>query len=87
MAGEDIAAITLEEDLLVTIQAIMLRLTLLAKARNISKEMVNDEGDQTTAWDICCAFVERASLGYKEEAQVCCFASIACPAASVNEVR
>jgi cohesin complex subunit SA-1/2 len=71
LAGEDIAVITLEEDLLATVQAVMLRLTLLAKARDVSKEMMDNEGDQTTAWDICCAFVERAGLGYKEEAQVC----------------
>ena len=70
--GEDITAITMDEDSLAKIQAILLRLTLLAKARDIGKEMMDEEGGMTSAWEICCSFVERSGLGYKEEVQVSC---------------
>ena len=61
---------SLDEDRLATVEAVLLRVSLLAKSRNITSAMDDDEGGQSTGWEIVCAFVERGEVGYREEAKV-----------------
>lgn len=68
--GEEVFSMSLDEDQLATIQAILLRISLLVKSRNIVGVMEEDEGGQSTGWEIVCAFVERGEVGYREEAKV-----------------
>jgi cohesin complex subunit SA-1/2 len=68
--GEEVFSMSLDEDQLATIQAVLLRISLLVKSRNITSVMEDDEGGQSTGWEIICAFVERGEVGYREEAKV-----------------
>lgn len=68
--GEEVFSMVLDEDQLATIQAILLRVSLLIKSRDITAIMDDDEGGQSTGWEIICAFVERGEVGYREEAKV-----------------
>lgn len=51
-------------------EAILFRLTLLAKSRDIAEVMEDEEGGQSSGWEIVCAFAERGELPYKDEAKV-----------------
>ena len=51
-------------------EAILFRLTLLAKSRDITEVMEDEEGGQSSGWEIVCAFAERGELPYKDEAKV-----------------
>jgi hypothetical protein len=53
-----------------SIEAILFRLTLLAKSRDITEVMEDEEGGQSSGWEIVCAFAERGELPYKDEAKV-----------------
>ncbi|OCF34452.1 cohesin complex subunit SA-1/2 [Kwoniella heveanensis BCC8398] len=66
----DVALLSLEEEGLAQLEAIMLRLSLLQKSRNLVEIMEDIEGGQSSGWDIVCAFAERGRLGYKEEAKI-----------------
>ncbi|WVQ95735.1 hypothetical protein IAU59_002834 [Kwoniella sp. CBS 9459] len=66
----DVALLSLEEEGLAQLEAIMLRLSLLQKTRNLVEIMEDIEGGQSSGWDIVCAFAERGRLGYKEEAKM-----------------
>ncbi|WVF68116.1 hypothetical protein IAT40_002879 [Kwoniella sp. CBS 6097] len=66
----DVALLSLEEEDLAQLEAIMLRLCLLQKSRNLVEIMEDIEGGQSSGWEIVCAFAERGRLGYKEEAKM-----------------
>jgi cohesin complex subunit SA-1/2 len=72
VAGRDeleIASFTEDEVLL--LGAICARLSMLAGARDMSSWMEEDEnGKQSSAWDIVFALLDRGRLGYKEEETV-----------------
>jgi len=61
---------SIDDEEVVTIQAILFRLTLLAKSRDITEVMEDEEGGQSSGWEIVCAFAERGELPYKDEAKV-----------------
>lgn len=68
--GEDLAGLNMDDDQLAALQAIMLRLSLIGRARDMSSEMTDEQGGQTSAWDIALGMAERGKLGYKEEDKV-----------------
>lgn len=70
LEDEDVAVLAMSADQLEAVQAILLRLVQLARSRDVVEMMEDEEGGQTSAWDICRAFVERGELGYGEEAKV-----------------
>ena len=61
---------SIDDEEVVTIQAILFRLTLLAQSRDITEVMEDEEGGQSSGWEIICAFAERGELPYKDEAKV-----------------
>jgi cohesin complex subunit SA-1/2 len=68
--GEEVATLALTEDQVTAMEAILLRISLLERSRDLTEVMEDDEGGQSSGWDIVCAFAERGELGYKEEAKV-----------------
>jgi cohesin complex subunit SA-1/2 len=68
--GEEVFSMSLDEDRLTKIQAILLRISLLQRSRDITQVMEDEEGGQSSGWEIVCAFAERGDVGYKEEANV-----------------
>jgi hypothetical protein len=61
---------SIDDEEVVSIQAILFRLTLLGKSRDITEVMEDEEGGQSSGWEIVCAFAERGELPYKDEAKV-----------------
>lgn len=68
--GADVPSMSIAEDQLTTIEAILLRISLLARSRDIVPIMQDEEGGQSSGWAIVLAFAGRGGLGYKEEAKV-----------------
>lgn len=68
--GRDVSTMSLDEDLLAVLEAILLRITLLGRSRDLVDAMEDEEGGQSCGWDIICAFADRGDVGYKEEAKV-----------------
>lgn len=68
--GEDVGGMSIDEDQLGAIEAIFLRLSLLARSRDITTVMSDEEGGQSSGWTIVSAFAGRGGLGFKEEAKV-----------------
>jgi cohesin complex subunit SA-1/2 len=68
--GEEVATLALTEDQVTAMESILLRISLLERSRDLTEVMEDDEGGQSSGWDIVCAFAERGELGYKEEAKV-----------------
>lgn len=68
--GRDVAAMTIDDHEVAKFEAILLRLSLLAKSRDITVEMEDEEGGQSQGWEIVCAAASRGDLPYKEEAKV-----------------
>jgi cohesin complex subunit SA-1/2 len=69
--GQDVSSMSIDDEEVVSIQAILFRLTLLGKSRDITEVMEDEEGGQSSGWEIVCAFAERGELPYKDEAKVC----------------
>ena len=53
-----------------SLSSLSLAVLLLAKSRDITEVMEDDEGGQSSGWEIVCAFAERGELPYKDEAKV-----------------
>lgn len=68
--GEDVPAMTIDDDQVTAIESILLRISLLARSRNIVDAMEDEEGGQSSGWTIVSAFAGRGALGYKYEAKV-----------------
>lgn len=68
--GEDVPSMTIDEDQITAIEATLLRISLLARSRDISSAMEDEEGGQSAGWTIVSAFAGRGSLGYKEESML-----------------
>lgn len=66
--GEDVPSMSIDEDQVTAIEAILLRISLLARSRDISAAMEDEEGGQSAGWTIVSAFAGRGGLGYREEA-------------------
>ena len=70
LKGEEVATLALTDNQLTAVDAILLRIKLLSKSRDLVDVMEDEDGGQSSGWDIICAFAERGALGYKEEAKV-----------------
>lgn len=70
IGSEDVALVTLEDEQISQLEAILLRITLLQRSMDLVDVMEDEEGQQSSGWDIICAFADRGKLGYKEEATV-----------------
>ncbi|ORX41194.1 STAG domain-domain-containing protein [Kockovaella imperatae] len=68
--GEEVFSMTLEDDQLITLQAILLRIKLLQKTVDISDAFESEEGGQSSVWEIVLAFAERGEVGYKAESML-----------------
>lgn len=68
--GEDVGGMSISEDQLGAIEATFLRLSLLARSRDITSAMGDEEGGQSSGWTIVSAFAGRGGLGFKEEVKV-----------------
>lgn len=68
--GRDVSSMTIGEDEIANLEAILLRLSLLEKSRDITAEMEDEEGGQSSGWEIVCAFAGRGDLPYRDEAKV-----------------
>lgn len=53
-----------------TFEAILARIELLSRSRNLSEALDDEEGGQSSGWEIICAFAERGALGRKAESRV-----------------
>lgn len=68
---DEIEVATLAEDEVLALGAHCSRIGVLFGVRNLTAWMEEDEsGNQSSAWDIVSALVERGRLGYKEEETV-----------------
>lgn len=70
IAGEDVTMMSIDEDQRISFEAVLLRLTLLGRSRDLTEPMLDEEGGQTGGWDIVSAFAERGKTGWKEEVKV-----------------
>jgi cohesin complex subunit SA-1/2 len=61
---------SIDEEEIASLEAILFRLTLLGKSRDITEVMEDEEGGQSSGWEIVCAFAERGELPYRDEAKV-----------------
>ncbi|KAL1409808.1 cohesin complex subunit [Vanrija albida] len=68
--GEDVAAMSIDEDKLTALEAILLRIHLVSTARDIVTAMEDEEGGQSSGWTIVNAFAGRGGLGFREEAKM-----------------
>lgn len=68
--GEDVAAMSIDEDKLTALEAILLRIHLVSTARDMVTVMEDEEGGQSSGWTIVNAFAGRGGLGFREEAKV-----------------
>jgi cohesin complex subunit SA-1/2 len=68
--GRDVSSMSIDDEEIASLEAILYRLTLLAKSRDITEVMEDEEGGQSSGWEIVCAFAERGELPYKDEAKV-----------------
>ena len=68
--GEDVFTMSLDEDRLANLEGVLLRINLLGRSRDLVGVMEDEEGGQSSGWEIICAFANRGDVGYKEEAQV-----------------
>jgi cohesin complex subunit SA-1/2 len=68
--GQDVSVMTIGEDQLASIEAVLLRVKLLSSSRDIVGVMQDEEGGQSSGWAIVLAFAERGGLGFKEEYQI-----------------
>ena len=68
--GEDVGTMSLDEDQLAGLEGVLLRITLLGRSRDLVDVMEDEEGGQSSGWEIVCAFANRGDVGYKEEAKV-----------------
>ena len=67
---DELEVATFSDDEAHTLGGICARICALAGTRDLSAWMEDDEdGKQSSAWDIICALAERGRLGYKEEEQ------------------
>ncbi|KAF8337116.1 uncharacterized protein EI90DRAFT_3044949 [Cantharellus anzutake] len=65
---EEIEASSFHEDEVVSLAAITLRIQLLSARRDMSSWVEDDDnGKQSSSWDIILALAERGRLGHKEE--------------------
>ncbi|ORY35894.1 hypothetical protein BCR39DRAFT_512886 [Naematelia encephala] len=69
IGGEEVSTMTLDEDQLAQLEAVLLRMVLLARSRDLT-EVMEDDDQQSSGWDIVCTFAERGEVGYKEEAKM-----------------
>ncbi|WWC72404.1 uncharacterized protein I206_106366 [Kwoniella pini CBS 10737] len=69
IGSEDVALMPLEEESIAKLGAILLRILLLEKSRDIT-DILEDEENQSSVWSIICAFADRGSFGYKEESKM-----------------
>ena len=68
--GEEVSNMNVTGDRLLKLEAILLRISLLQRSRDLTSAVDDEEGGQSSGWDIICAFAERGEIGYKEEAKV-----------------
>ncbi|WVQ70491.1 hypothetical protein IAR50_000010 [Cryptococcus sp. DSM 104548] len=68
IGSEDVALVTLEDDQVGQLEAGLLRVTLLQRSLDMTEVMEDEEGQQSSGWDIICALADRGKLGYREEA-------------------
>jgi cohesin complex subunit SA-1/2 len=68
--GQDVGDLQLNDEQVAGLEAIMLRLSLLERSRDLVDVMEDTEGGQSSGWDIVCEFVSRGDVGYKEESKV-----------------
>jgi len=69
---EEVEIAGFTEDEILALTSISLRARSLASMRNITSWLEEDEdGKQSSAWDIFNAITDRGQLGYREEETVC----------------
>ncbi|WWC65419.1 uncharacterized protein I303_108037 [Kwoniella dejecticola CBS 10117] len=69
IGAEDVALMMPEEENIAKLEAILLRILFMEKSRDIS-EIMEDEENQSSAWNIICALADRGRFGYKEESKM-----------------
>lgn len=70
VAGRDVASASFSDDEIVSVEAIMHRLSLLAMSKDLVETLEDVEGGQSSGWEIVLAFAERGKLGYGVEVKV-----------------
>lgn len=68
--GEDVFSMQLDEDTTALTEAILLRVSLLARSRDLTSAMMDEEGGQSSGWAIIAEFAKRGGLGFKHESKV-----------------
>lgn len=71
VAGRDVESSSFSDDEVTTIEAIMQRLSLLVMSKDLVETLEDEEGGQSSGWEIVFAFAERGKLGYDVEIKVC----------------
>lgn len=69
---EEIDLATFTEDEILTLTSLSARISILASSRDMCGWIEEDEGgNQSSAWDILNALVDRGRLGHEDEVSVC----------------
>ncbi|BEI80426.1 hypothetical protein CcaverHIS002_0109550 [Cutaneotrichosporon cavernicola] len=68
--GEDVFSMQLDDDAAILVEAILLRVSLLGRSRDITSAMTDEEGGQSSGWAIVSEFAKRGGLGFKQEAKL-----------------
>jgi cohesin complex subunit SA-1/2 len=68
--GEDVFSMQLDDDAAVEVEAVLMRVSLLGRSRDISWAMLDEEGGQSSGWAIISEFAKRGGLGFKHESKV-----------------
>lgn len=71
----EVAMLSLGDEEISKLEAILLRISLLERSRDLVDIMEDEEGGQSSGWEIVCSFAERGQLGYKEETKVSTYRS------------
>ena len=86
IGDQDISTMTIGDDLAVQIGSVVQRIALLTRRHHLSDAMDDDEGGQSSGWDIICSLAERGMLGYKEEARVSGYYPLLVPSQSSPQI-
>ncbi|CAK9785825.1 STAG-domain-containing protein [Cutaneotrichosporon oleaginosum] len=68
--GEDVFSMQLDDDAATQVEAILMRVSLLARSRDVTSAMMDEEGGQSSGWAIISEFAKRGGLGFKQESKL-----------------
>ncbi|GMK54854.1 hypothetical protein CspeluHIS016_0114400 [Cutaneotrichosporon spelunceum] len=68
--GQDVFSMQLDDDAAILVEAILLRVSLLGRSRDMTSAMMDEDGGQSSGWAIVTEFANRGGLGFKQETKL-----------------